>query len=182
MREAADRLLGRVGDGPNDPGQATRRGKDGALGIDRDRAGALGELPPLDRVVDDAAGVANDGGERAGDAKRLVFPEDRAVDVDHASRRQERARRETRDERAGEPERDEPPFGEPPPSARARAEAPCPGRGSLLDRQRADERQRRVQARLRTVSRTLSVVAIVAAGSKPEWMPQCSQRWSLPGP
>jgi hypothetical protein len=29
---------------------------------------------------------------------------------------------------------------------------------------------------------TLEVVAIVADGSKPEWMPQCSQRWSFPGP
>ena len=42
--------------------------------------------------------------------------------------------------------------------------------------------QRSVHARLRTVSFTLEVVAIVAAGSKPEWIPQCSQRWSLPGP
>ena len=35
---------------------------------------------------------------------------------------------------------------------------------------------------LRTVSRALDTEANAAAGSKPEWMPQCSQRWSLPGP
>jgi hypothetical protein len=66
-----------------------------------------------------------------------------------------------------------------------------PARGALLDREGAGEDERlavggggqvSVQARLRTVSRTLSEVASVAAGSKPEWIAQCSQRWSLPGP
>ncbi len=54
----------------------------------------------------------------------------------------------------------------------------CPSltRGSFLGFERASERQRRVQARLLTVSLTLEVAAIVAAGSNPEWIPQCSQR------
>ena len=89
------------------------------------------------------------------------------------------------------PNDDQPPLGQ----RQARLE-PDPGGGRagaaggiLLDRQRAGERerlcagfQRNVHARLLTVSFTLEVVAIVAAGSKPEWIPQCSQRWSLPGP
>ena len=85
---------------------------------------------------------------------------------------------------AGEPEADEPPFG----TGQGDPEPDASGSGSslprhvLLDFERAGERQRRVQARLRTVSFTLEVVAIVAAGSKQEWMPQCSQRWSFPGP
>src|SRR4029450_6070177 len=41
---------------------------------------------------------------------------------------------------------------------------------------------RSVHARLRTVSLTLEVVAMVADGSKPEWMPQCPQRGAVPGP
>jgi len=35
---------------------------------------------------------------------------------------------------------------------------------------------------LRTVSLTLLVASYAAEGSNPEWMPQCSQRGSLPGP
>ena len=96
------------------------------------------------------------------------------------------------DERAGEAEGDEPALGQRqrrPAARRARhARRRC---GPRPPRPRARRRasscsgwpaQRNVHARLLTVSFTLEVVAIVAAGSKPEWIPQCSQRWSLPGP
>ena len=39
-----------------------------------------------------------------------------------------------------------------------------------------------VHAMLRTVSFTLAVAANAADGSNPEWIPQCSQRGSFPGP
>ena len=39
-----------------------------------------------------------------------------------------------------------------------------------------------VHAALRTVSLTLPVASKAAEGSKPEWIAQCSQRASLPGP
>jgi hypothetical protein len=104
--------------------------------------------------------------------------------IDDLRRGQERARLELVREPAGEPEGHQAPVGKR--KIRALADQSCtrtslPGH-ALLDFQGAGEGQRRVHARLRTVSFTLEVVAIVAAGSKPEWMPQCSQRWSFPGP
>ena len=50
------------------------------------------------------------------------------------------------------------------------------------ERDRLGIRQRSVHARLRTVSLRLAVVASVAEGSKPQWIPQCSHRGSFPGP
>ena len=96
----------------------------------------------------------------------------------------ERARPKRVAETAREAERDELPFGQRKAGAETderRARARLPGR-LLLHLQGAGQSYRRVHARLRTVSLTLEVVAIVADGSKPEWMPQCSQRWSFPGP
>ena len=87
-----------------------------------------------------APGVADDGGQGARDAQRLVLPEHRSVRVDDAPRSHERPGREPRDERAGEPEGDEPPLGQGQarpgrygPRARSR-----PG-GPLLDGERAGE-------------------------------------------
>ena len=58
-----------------------------------------------------------------------------------------------------------------------------PARGPLLRAGRAGERQPvNVHAMLRTVSFTLEVAAKAADGSNPEWIPQCSQRGSFPGP
>ena len=58
-----------------------------------------------------------------------------------------------------------------------------PARGPLLRAGRAGERQPvSVHAMLRTVSFTLEVAAKAADGSNPEWIPQCSQRGSFPGP
>ena len=58
-----------------------------------------------------------------------------------------------------------------------------PARGPLLRAGRAGERQPvSVHAMLRTVSFTLEVAANAADGSNPEWIPQCSQRGSFPGP
>ena len=56
-------------------------------------------------------------------------------------------------------------------------------RDALLDGHRAGERQPvSVQAMLRTLSLIEPAASYAAEGSKPEWMPQCSQRGSLPGP
>ena len=58
-----------------------------------------------------------------------------------------------------------------------------PARDALLRTRRAGEGQPvSVHARLRTVSFRLFEASYAAAGSKPQWMPQCSQRGSLPGP
>ena len=109
VREPADGLLGRVGDGPDDAREAAGGCERGALGVDCGGARAARQLPPLDGVVHDPAGVAHDRREGAGDAQRLVLPEDGALGVDDAPCGQERARLEAGDERARQPEGDERP-------------------------------------------------------------------------
>ena len=190
-RQPPHRLLGRVGDRPDDAGQATGRGQRRALGVHGHGAGLAGELTARHGIVHDDARVADHGGQRSRHLERLLLPEHRPLGVDDAPRADERAGRKPGDERAGEAEGDEPPFrqrqpGLEPDAGRARLRTP---RRGLLDGEGAREGerpgglpQRNVQARLLTVSFTLEVVAIVAAGSKPEWIPQCSQRWSFPGP
>src|SRR5439155_25622791 len=122
--------------------------------------------------------------DRAAHAERAALPEHRTRLVDDARRVDHGAGRNAIAERSGDPERNEPPLrhavrrGEA--EARGRTEPP---RDPLLRFHRAGEGQPvSVQAMLRTVSFTLPVAAKAADGSKPEWMPQCSQRGSLPGP
>src|SRR5205823_5199919 len=86
---------------------------------------------------------------------------------------------------AREPERDDGPFRH----AVRRAHADPYGtqagasRDTFLRGRRAGECQPvSVHAMLRTVSFKLDDAANAADGSNPEWMPQCSQRGSLPGP
>ena len=86
---------------------------------------------------------------------------------------------------AREPERDEPSVRHAVRSADADAHGLDAelARGALLRGRRAGEDQPvSVHARLRTVSFMLFDDSNAAEGSKPEWMPQCSQRESLPGP
>ena len=92
-------------------------------------------------------------------------------------------------QRAGEPERDEPSVRH---SVHARARRRA--RRTQRPRRRATRSSAvvaqasqvaqpvSVHAMLRTVSFRLFDDSNAADGSKPEWMPQCSQRGSLPGP
>src|SRR5205085_10308740 len=58
-----------------------------------------------------------------------------------------------------------------------------PARDPLLDRHRAGKSQPvSVQAMLLALSLTEPAASYAAEGSNPEWMPQCSQRGSFPGP
>ena len=139
----------------------------------------------LGRVVDEHVAAEHDAGAGAADAEPGPLPERRARLVDDA-RRVEHVADLQLAERAGEAERDEA-------SRRARrsrtqtptrtAVRPSALRDALLRSRRAGERQPvSVHARLRTVSLQALEDSYAAEGSKPEWMPQCSQRGSLPGP
>jgi len=125
----------------------------------------------------------------AADAEARAFPERRTAGVDHPRRVEYVADRQVA-ERAGEPERDEMPLRDAVRDADtdahgAQAEAL---RHALLRsrRHRPDKVSRAqpvsVQARLLTVSFRLFEASYAADGSNPQWMPQCSQRGSLPGP
>src|SRR5204863_7134822 len=86
---------------------------------------------------------------------------------------------------ARETERDEAPAGKAavPGEADQRGRQTRLPRRPLLRRGGAGERQPvSVQAMLRTVCFRLLVASNAADGSKPEWIAQCSQRSSLPGP
>jgi hypothetical protein len=145
---------------------------------------ALVQPRTLRGIVDDARGAENRAGACACRAERRALPEHRARLVDHTRRVDHRPDREVRRERAGDAERDQPSLRHAPRSAepdeRSSAEA---SRDALLDRHRARERQPvSVQAMLRTLSLIDPAASYAADGSKPEWIPQCSQRGSLPGP
>ena len=191
MCEAADRLLGRVRDGPDDAGETAGRGQRGALGVDRDRARLARELAPGRRVVDDEPGVADDSppalpGTARGSSSQSTVPSASTTrlavtsvpgarpETSAPARPKETSRPSGSGSAACSPTRAAlaPPLRAAPSStASAQASVSC----SVAS-------YRSVHARLLTVSFTLEVVAIVAAGSKPEWIPQCSQRWSFPGP
>ena len=118
------------------------------------------------------------------EAETCALPENGAAFVDHTGRVDHRADRRTV-ETTGDAERDELAGRD----AAARADADA-GRaiagatgGTLLRAGRAGGDQPvSVHAMLRTVSFTLEVAAKAADGSNPEWIPQCSQRGSFPGP
>ena len=155
------------------------------LHVGRVGAGPFVQPAALARVVDD--GVDRDDRPRpcALDTERRSLPEHRAVGVDDACRVEHLAAREPVVEAAGEPEGHDLPVGQRalapmPTSDRAGAEL---ARGALLGLRGAGQRHPvNVQAMLRTVSLMLDVAANAAAGSKPQWIAQCSQRGSLPGP
>src|SRR5207253_8700387 len=115
----------------------------------------------------------------------LAFPEDGAVRADDAGRVEHRADGQVVTQRAGQPERDERPLwdavrGTEPDQRRANAGT---ARRAQLGRGRTGQGQPvSVHAVLRTVSLRLFVASNAAEGSNPEWIPQCSQRGSLPGP
>src|SRR5207247_10477624 len=114
----------------------------------------------------------------------FAFPEGLAALVDDAACIDDRSRAEPF-ERPGEPEGDELSVRNAVGAAQADQECaqagpPC---GALLSRSGAGEDHPvSVHAALRTVSFRLPAAANAAEGSNPEWIPQCSQRGSLPGP
>jgi hypothetical protein len=190
-REPADPLFWRVDDGTNDPDKPPAGREGSALHIDRLGSRPRRHLGPLSRLVHDASHVAENGGPRSRSSQRVTLPEDLPLLVHDARGSQERSRRQSRNQGARDAEADQAPLGQRQP--RSEPDQRCPRSGAsrdpLLRGERAAENKvagrsdyRSVQAKLRMLSLTLDVVAIVAAGSKPEWMPQCSQRWSLPGP
>ncbi len=137
------------------------------------------------RIVDEVVDGEDRRRPRAANAERLALPERRAGGVDDARRVEHVADREPVVQRAGEAERDDAPVGHAVHRANAdtRRDEPDPLRDPLLRRRRAGEGQPvSVHAMLRTVSFRLFDDSNAADGSNPEWMPQCSQRGSLPGP
>ena len=139
----------------------------------------------LGGVVDDLV----DGDDRrrpgAGHAERGALPENDAVPIDDACRVEHLAAREPVVEPAGETEGDDRALGQRAAGADSDdgGSRPQLAGDALLRPRRAGERHPvKVQAMLRTVSLMLEVAAKAAAGSKPQWIAQCSQRGSLPGP
>ena len=156
-----------------------------ALHVDRVRAGALVQAAALGRVVDDAVDIARivPGGARtpSGPPSQSTAP----VVVDDAGRVDHRADRRAVRAAPASPNETSWPVGHAVARADADPRRPVPGlpRRPLLGRRRAGEGQPvSVHAMLRTVSLTLAVAAKAAEGSNPEWIAQCSQRGSLPGP
>ena len=167
VREPADGLLGRVGDGPDDAREAAGGGERGALGVDGGGARAARQLAPLDGVVDDPAGVADDRrrapGTRSGSSSQSTVPSAsttrRAVRSVPGSRPETSAPRQPERRRAGPRG-----AGRARPGRPALARAPALRGRALLDRERAGERraarclsaQRPCEAPARSPSRSRS--------------------------
>ena len=107
LRERAERPLWPIGHGAHDPAQPSGRGEDAALHVAGDRARALGERRPLDRIVDDPLHGAEHRGARARRRPRRLFPDHVALLVHHPLGREQRAGLEAGHERARQPERHE---------------------------------------------------------------------------
>src|SRR6266498_6048966 len=139
---------------------------------------------PFRRIVDDPTRAEDRAGPSGSDAERPTLPEHGAGLVDDARRVDHRPDRQVTAQGAGDPERDEAPFRHavrrPEPDERRRAEPPG---DPLLHRHGASKGQPdSVHAMLLALSFRDDAASYAAEGSKPLWMPQCSQRGSLPGP
>ena len=139
---------------------------------------------PLRRVVDDPARAEDRPGPRGRRSERLAFPEHRAGLVDDARRVDHRSDRQLTGERARDPERHQPSLRHALRGAEPDDRGPPePARDALLDGHGTSERQPvSVQAMLLALSLKEPAASYAADGSKPEWIAQCSQRGSLPGP
>src|SRR6476659_321887 len=166
---------GRVADRPHAAAEAAGGGEHTALHVDGIGAGPFVQAAELGGIVDQAAHRQDRPG--APDAEARPLPQRRALLVDDARGVDHRADRAPV-HAPGDAERDELAGGSAAPDADAHACGAVSGapRGPLLRAGGARERQPvKVHAMLRTVSFTLDVAAYAAEGSKPEWMPQCSQ-------
>src|SRR5207244_954903 len=175
---------GRIGHGADAPRQPATSRQRPRLHVDRVGA-RLGVKPtPLGGIVDDARCAENGPGAGACDAEWPALPKRRTGLVDHARGVDEGPDGKVVAQRPGDAERDEPSLRnsvsstEPDPHRR-----PEPACQPLLDRHRAGKRQPvNVHATLLMLSLKLPAASKAADGSKPEWIAQCSQRASLPGP
>ena len=175
---------GVVGDRTEDTCEPPAAREHAALHVDRVGAARLAQTRPFGRIVDENVAAEDDADACAAHTESGTFPERRAGLVDDPRRVEDLADAQLA-ERAGEPERDEAPLGKSVRDADTDAHGveAEPPRDPLLGARRAGECQPvSVHARLRTVSFRLLEASYAADGSKPQWMPQCSQRGSLPGP
>src|SRR4051794_16357310 len=187
--DTLDRALRVVRDRSDDTREAAAAREDAALHVHGVGAARLVEAGPIGRVVDEDLAAEHDTGARAADAEPRPLPERRSGLVDHASRVEHVADAKLA-ERAGEPERDEAPLGDPVRDADAdahRGQAEALRHALLRGRRHGPDQISRAQpvsvhAKLLTVSFKLCEASYAADGSNPQWMPQCSQRGSLPGP
>src|SRR6478735_7110908 len=182
LTQRTKRLSRSVADRPHAAAEAAGGGEHTALHVDGVGTGPFVQAAELGGIVDQAAHRQDRPG--APDAEARPLPQRRALLVDDTRGVDHRADRAPV-HGPGDAERDELAGGSAAPDADAYACGAVSGapRGPLLRAGGARERQPvKVHAMLRTVSFTLDVAAYAAEGSKPEWMPQCSQRGSLPGP
>ena len=173
-----------VGDRADDADEAAAAREDAALHVDGVGTALLAQALALGRIVDEDVASEDDAPARPTDAEARPLPERRAGLVDH-SRRIEDVADSQLTERPGQPEGDEAPLGDAVRDADAHAHGVQTEalRHALLRSRRHGKRQPvSVHARLRTVSFRLLEASYAADGSNPQWIPQCSQRGSLPGP
>ena len=187
--DAEDGARRRVRDGTQAAGETPGRREDPALHVDGVGAARLVQAAPLGRVGDEHVGREQRSRSRTRNTQRRAFPQRRAGRIDDARRVEDVADGEPVVQRACDAERDERTVVR---NSRRAAHAHAHGaqaraaRDALLRGRRAGEGQVAqpvsVHAMLRTVSFRLFDDSNAADGSKPEWMPQCSQRGSFPGP
>ena len=143
------------------------------------------ENPALGRVVEDTVNGEQGRSHCSLDAEWLALPQRATVGVDDTRRVKHLRDVEAFVESPRETERDESTLRERSSYTDAdhcSAQAGVARRPRLRPRGTDGRHPVSVHAMLRTVSLRLSVATNAADGSKPEWMPQCSQRGSLPGP
>ena len=167
------------------PASRPVRASGARLHVDRVGAGLLAQPRALGRLVDDPRRAEDRPRPRAGDAERRRPP--RAPS--RARRRRASRRSRSRSAGPGAASRRSRTRRAAPPARAATSPSPTrtagPSRRAIRSsaRHRAGEGQPvSVQAMLRTDCFTLPVASNAAEGSKPEWIAQCSQRGSFPGP
>src|SRR5581483_11309266 len=174
-----------VGDGAYHAGEPAAQCEHAALHVDRDGAARRMQPPALGLVVDEGVGGEHRPGPRTLHAEAGALPKRHAGPVDDTRGVEHVADAKLVAQGAGEPERHEPAVGEAGGATHAdprRAQSQTL-RDAFLRRRGDGKRQPvSVHARLRTVSFRLFEASYAAEGSNPQWIPQCSQRGSFPGP
>src|SRR5262249_18468345 len=172
------------GDRADDAGQPPAARESTALHVAHVGAARLAEPGALDRIVDESVTAEDDAGAGTAHAEPRPFPQRRSGRVDHARRVEDVADSELA-ERPGQPERNELPLRDAvrdPDAAADRGQAEALRHALFRGRRHSESQPVSVHARLRTVSLRLCEASYAADGSNPQWMPQCSQRGSFPGP
>jgi len=183
--DALDVALDAVGDRAHDTGQPAAAGEDPALHVDGVRTTRLAEARTLGAIVDEHVGAEHGRRAPAAHAEAGALPESHAARVDDPRRVEHVADAQVVAQSTREAERDELRIGHACRGADTdpRGAQADPARDALLSGRGYGKRQPvSVHARLRTVSLRLFEASYAADGSNPQWMPQCSQRGSFPGP